>query len=529
LHGTTINWEDGSMSYRGSLVSLAALALLVTTASCGSDEGASGHGCGVSGAPASCGMSCLVDTDCGPGAYCKDDHTCTADCTFSGSECGDTAKCNSRGKCVDPASCTDLRCKVNLSCTGGAHTTLTGTVFAPNGTLPLYNAIVYVPNSAPTAFNHGVSCDRCNGTLSGDPVSSALTGPDGKFTLLDVPTGANIPLVIQLGRWRKQTVIVNVPDCATTAVDAGSSSLPKTAAEGDIPHMAIATGDADPLECLFIKLGISPTEITVPTAGGRIHFFRGSDKPGLNLTGGAPSATALYSSLDELLKYDVVLLPCEGNEFDKSKAGGMTLSPNPRDLLVQYLNMGGRLFTTHYSYDWLTYAMSPYNKVAKPLAMNGEWPVGQMDDYNNTIHSSLVTTFPKGMDFSKWLIAAGAKSAPGQLDINEGRSDLIGVDPTWAQAWATYDFTPIGGKQAVMHTTFNTPIDAEKDAMGVPQYCGRVVYSDFHATAGAITSKADPFPMACKSDPMTDQEKALAFMLFDLSSCVQQDSMVPVL
>jgi hypothetical protein len=161
--------------------------------------------------------------------------------------------------------------------------------------------------------------------------------------------------------------------------------------------------------------------------------------------------------------------------------------------------------------------------------MNGQWPVGQKDDYDNTIHTDIVTSFPKGMDFAKWLVAAGASSMPNQLDIIQGRSDLIGVDPMYSQAWATYDFTPVGGKPAVMHATFNTPIDAPKDAMGVGQYCGRVVYSDFHATAGAITAKTDPFPMACKSDPMTDQEKALAFMLFDLTSCVQDDAIPPIL
>jgi hypothetical protein len=511
---------------------LTALGCIAFFAGCGSED-LTGHGCGVAGAPTTCGKTCSVDGNCGLGSYCGADLLCTADCLRGGNECGDGKQCDDNGKCFDLTNggvpCVGLECKVNHMCAGGNRTTITGKVFAPNGTLPLYNAAVYVPNGSVDAIAPGVTCDRCDGKLPGNPVSFGATGPDGSFSIADVPTGTDIPLVIQLGRWRRQIKIPAVADCAATAIPDTLTRLPKNAAEGDIPKMAIATGKADAFECLLLKIGIDPGEITTPAGTGRVHFFTATNAPGLNLMPPAPKATELYSSLDKMLAYDVILLPCEGAEFDKSRANGMTLNPNPRDLLVQYVNMGGRVFSTHYSYDWLTYNSSPFNKLATPTGNNGLWPVGQKDDYNSTIVSQLVTSFPKGMDFAKWLIAAGAASAMNTLNIAEGRSDVIGVDTTLAQPWATYDFTPIGGKPAVMHFTFNTPLDAPKDAMGVPAYCGRVVFSDFHVTAGAVTMGETIFPAACKMDPMTDQEKALAFMLFDLSSCVQQDTTAPIL
>ena len=514
---------------------LGALAL----GSCGSDD-LTGHGCGIPGAPADCGKTCATDRDCVVGSYCGGDSLCTADCVQSGATiCKDGDTCDGNGRCANvtdggPISCSGLQCKVNHACAGGAKTTITGKVFAPNGTLPLYNAAVFIPNGPVEAISEGVTCDRCDGKLSGDPVTFTATGSDGSFSLTDVPTGKDIPLVIQLGRWRRKVTVPAVTDCATLPADAVLTRLPKNAAEGDIPKMAIASGKADAFECLLLKIGLDPAEITLPSANGRIHFFRGTDAPGLDLMPTAPTADKLYGSLANMLKYDVLLLPCEGSEFDKGKDKGMTLNPDPRGLLVQYLNAGGRVFSTHYSYDWLTYPMSPYNKIAMPTRMDGQWPVGQLDDYNNTIAASLVETFPKGMDFAKWLIAAGATSPPDKLDIAEGRSDLIGVDPTYAQQWATYNFNYImkngkTGGPAVMHMTFNTPIDAPKDDKGVPQSCGRVVFSDFHVTAGAVQPMQSIFPTACKSDPMTDQEKALAFMLFDLSSCVQQDISPPIL
>ena len=450
-----------------------------------------------------------------------------------GSGHGDGGGGDLSGNAGGDSAVDDLRSHVNLSCANGGHTTLTGTVYAPNGTLPLYNAAVYVPNGTIEAFTEGVTCDRCDGKLSGDPVAKALTGSDGTFTLKDVPTGSAIPLVIQLGRWRRQITIPTVADCQTTPLtDPQTTRLPKNASEGHMPHMAIVTGEADPLECLFLKLGIDAAEVSVPSGTGRIHFFRGTDSPGLDTSPSAPTADTLYSSVDNLKKYDVVLVPCEGGAYDKSQVGGQALPTDPRGLFQQYLDAGGRLFSTHFSYDWLTYAGSPYNKVAK-TQNNGLWPVGQKDDYNNTIATTLVNTFPKGVDFIAWLTAAGASSAPGTLNVKEGRSDLIDVDPAYAQAWATFDFSKdtnvANGKPAVMHATFNTPLDAPPDDMGQPQYCGRVVFSDFHATAGAVSDKTKPFPEACASGAMTDQEKALAFMLFDLSSCVQKDSAAPIL
>jgi hypothetical protein len=139
------------------------------------------------------------------------------------------------------------------------------------------------------------------------------------------------------------------------------------------------------------------------------------------------------------------------------------------------------------------------------------------------------------MAFAQWLIAAGATSPMNTLNIVQGRHDLTGVDPKYAQDWIDYNFnTPpagaanVNGGPGVMHMTFNTPLDAPPDDMGVPQYCGRAVFSDFHVTADALQGMKKTFPTDCKADPLTDQEKALAFMLFDLSSCVQSDQTNPI-
>ena len=52
-------------------------------------------------------------------------------------------------------TCTGL-CQQQVSCPAGKTTSLSGTVYAPNGTDPLPNVTVYIPNAPVDAFPAGV-------------------------------------------------------------------------------------------------------------------------------------------------------------------------------------------------------------------------------------------------------------------------------------------------------------------------------------------------------------------------------------
>src|SRR5690606_35760399 len=91
--------------------------------------------------------------------------------------------------------CTGLACQVvEDACPETSLTTITGVVYDPAGSLPLYNAFVYVPNAPLDPIPEGASCVQCDADLSGSPVATALSGVDGSFTLEGVPSGQNIPL-----------------------------------------------------------------------------------------------------------------------------------------------------------------------------------------------------------------------------------------------------------------------------------------------------------------------------------------------
>jgi hypothetical protein len=409
-------------------------------------------------------------------------------------------------------------------------TTLTGKVYTPAGDLPLYNAIVYVPNGPVQSFpDGGVTCDRCGAAASGNPLVSALTDPSGTFRLENVPAGQNIPLVIQMGKWRRQVTLASVGACQEAALDAGVTRLPRNQSEGDIPKMAIATGNADPFECLLLKLGLDSAEITAPTGTGRVHFYRGQG--GTILSTSTPRSSQLWGSLATLKQYDVVMLPCEGtaNTTTPEKTDG------GKQNVIDYTNLGGRVFATHYSYNWVATAPTPFPSgqtgvipatVATWRLPNGADPV---DPYGGPFDVTVDTSFPKGSAFADWLFNVQASTTRGTLTLHETRHNVDSVNSPAAQRWLHgINTRQGGGTPIVTHFTFNTPVSSLPPDAGAPEQCGRVVFSSFHVSADALGDGGTTFPTICRNDPPSEQEKALIFMLFDLSSCVQRDDIPPI-
>ena len=161
-------------------------------------------------------------------------------------------------------------------CPNGTRTSVSGTVYDPAGKNPLYGIVVYIPSVPPGPLPAGAGCYSCSSLYqSGMPIAYAVTDASGKFTLSGVPDGGNIPLVVQVGKWRMQYTLPSVSKCtdnlATMATGGAVLRLPRNHAEGDIPNIAIATGGADSLECLLRRIGVDAAEYGPGAGRGRPH------------------------------------------------------------------------------------------------------------------------------------------------------------------------------------------------------------------------------------------------------------------
>jgi hypothetical protein len=266
------------------------------------------------------------------------------------------------------------------------------------------------------------------------------------------------------------------------------------------------TGNVDALECVLRKIGIDDVAFGNPTTTDntkRIQFYRDN---GARFNASTPAWNTLADSIDTMRRFDAILYACRGSEVWKTNA--------QEGLLRQYANEGGRVFATHFSYVWLEGDSEWVNSAT--------WGAGGQATSSDTtaLRSDVNTGFPKGLAFSQWLsnVGALAVTTPPRVDILYSRKSVTDA-PAATTKWITSPSTP--WVKTVQHMTFNTPFTATDPK----NYCGRVLFSDFHVNNGSTSSAT--FPAHCTGTTLTAQEKILEFMLFDLASCVNGDNLPP--
>lgn len=402
--------------------------------------------------------------------------------------------------------CEGLECRI-VKCEqqGKPPTTISGTVYAPNGTLALYGVNVYIPLGDPGPLETGLQCSRCTDTLQGGSLVHVVTDDKGQFTLNNVPSGLNIPIVIQVGKWRRQLTVPNVTECTDNPLLAADTSLPRTKLQGDIPKMAMVSGLCDELECLMRKIGVADSEFTNDSGDGSIHLYASNGLT--SITGGQTLSpmTALWGDVNKLKQYDAVFMSCECSQQAADKTQPMF------DNMKMYADLGGRVFGSHYHNIWIDGRTGGGTGIPTP---SPEWTRVAACPSEGTGPSTAVIdqmSNPKGAAFAQWMLNVMGSTTLGVVPIVAPRQMCDSVDKTIAEQWLY-----ASGTNKPQTIQFTTPIEQPKEMR-----CGKVVFTDMHVS-GDGSSSSTPFPDSCQAGPMSPQEKALAFMVFDIASCVGQ-------
>lgn len=398
--------------------------------------------------------------------------------------------------------------------------------------LPVARPIVYwtFPNERPEPLTRGASCD------CGYPVTAARGDADGRFMLRNIPAGP-IWLVVQKGAFRRIVEVQVRPDVQTPLPEA-VTALPVRHDPGmglEIPQMVIGTGRFDPIEDVFAKLRLGPISPTFhfdyavyeqdPTAWG-VELMVYQQPRVLEDNGdalAAPSFLALLQDADRMVGYDFLFGPCaDTNDY----ATALT-SPVVRANLSQYVNNGGKLYSTDYSYLLVEQPFPAYVDFAAPEGANGnaDGQVGDLDTMQTASDGTLryASQNQAGpLDLRAWLNALMI-TAQGIVETEGNWVNVNGVG-TVEQCCRDGQRVPVtpeivmSGPNGVdsLFDDFGPSHDAwhAAEAVGAnrphtlrfPYGCGEVMYSTYHTVEDARAI-------------LSPQELVLLYLILEIGEC----------
>jgi hypothetical protein len=369
---------------------------------------------------------------------------------------------------------------------------LQGRVVAPEGTVPVSQAMVYLTTRSPDAIPENAYCDTCVHLTAFEPY--AYTKSDGTFDLAAYATGKQF-LVVQKGQFRRIREVDVVKGDQPVAGDLTRLPGKTDAANGDtIPKIAMVIGGYDKIDFSMKKLGIE-------------QFYRYGDAP-VGLPGGDGPGTKtgktgnqLMNSGPEMAGYHIVLLPCAAMGYSQTEGGGFLCGAPTgvqKTAFQSYVDTGGKLYVTDFAYEavrqtWPGF-ITFYDATMQPLTNNAQ---GIGTACRGGSETTSGTAQDKGL--ADWMKTIG--HADIELKASWSRIESVHAQPGYDPEGKPKTITPkvwmtseIAGAQLPATVSFE-------------QKCGRVLFSTYHAE-GDDTST------------LLAQEKALLYVLLEVGVCV---------
>lgn len=378
-----------------------------------------------------------------------------------------------------------------------------GRLVAPDGTTPMVNATVYLPESAVARAASvravGIDCETPPAAYQ----AATCTNGDGSFNLL-VPEGLLSELVAIKGAFSANIVFDSRDASSEVPMDVGVVEV-ETDTEGEnATRMAVVTGSYDNIQNVLAKTGFGE----IDELG---HLVPGTQKFDLYDGGGyageeAPGFSQLFADrgdgLPRLHDYAIVFINCGANEYIADNGA------DPTDLAVTaalraYVEAGGRLYMTDLAYDYLEQTFPAY------IDFDGsdETAAATAENPNDAETGAGGTTVPSAsvLDSSLLAFLGNVTCENGAACLNTDNSLLIeGLLSSWAVMDGAHD-TPPAPVNFYVSGAVSTANESESVKPLTASFSvgeGKVFYSSYH------TEDRD-------SIYFLPQERVLQFLVFE--------------
>ena len=260
--------------------------------------------------------------------------------------------------------CTSGLCTQAIDCSGQGtgDTTISGTVTDPAGKNPLYNVLVYIPNF-PDKVPGYTTTDRA-ATFAGLAIPGGVLQPrsspasTAKFVLPHVPVAANVPVIVQVGKWRRTYTFANINKCVenaapslTTFIVCRKIRAKDTSRRSRSPQVAqtrwnacsAAWGSTTTNSSRAPDASVSIKERATAPEMSRPHYDAAHGGTAF------PDSRTFWNTPAQVNAQDIIIYSCEGQAFDGTPGNGPDdKTANGIPNTIDFLNHGGKMFASHW-------------------------------------------------------------------------------------------------------------------------------------------------------------------------------------
>jgi hypothetical protein len=368
---------------------------------------------------------------------------------------------------------------------------LEGTVYAPNLTLPISGALVYVTSDPVEPIPDEVYCAECVELDCSTP--HTISGPDGSFSLPAV-SGPGQKLVVHKGQFLR---IVDIDiDPGQNAIPIEQSNLPGTwnpNAGMWIPRIAVYETSPDAVYNVLAKFGLGQVGGNGTLLLGTQQFFMIDDN----------DQGAFMDDLVDLSQYHILFLPCASTKY---WAGAPNIPMSRIDNIRAYVEAGGKIYATDHSNEYI------------------EGPFPNYQDFYNPGMPDIQPAYTSNGQVVDPELLAWLDALPAPLkNIGGGYPNLLSLPSITTQLnYSGIESTPEiwvddmnGVPVNVGHRTWvegpcqscsNAPQQTRPMAISGQYGCGRMMYSTFETSSSPHQG-------------FSPQELVLLYMILEITTC----------